>query len=296
MLSMAWNRWCTHGFADVTKISGKELLRKWGRFWRIHLSLDMSSPTWRPPKNGISGAPCPPTDSHRSMIFSALKLQQRAAGKLGKKLHDSYSAIQNVRKHQKMTAKTKLKMHSHCHLYILTPHLLCIFGVLSKPRLAIGFWDIHFLHWKPNEKIHPELSWRTSERSNFKSSSSISMSRFPSYLKPAKQPWSVVNVKTFRPSFQVTPCNKRDAPNFEFVKNSLDFLAIPSQYFDVSAHCTIRPRASWTTFTCRETPVNLSKIWYVWFRGCWRKWVLPCFRTSDPIDVTHACIWFYIWI
>lgn len=51
-----------------------------------------------------------------------------------------------------MTAKTKLKMHNHSHksIYILTPHLLCIFGGFIQtngtPNWPQEFWDIHLTY------------------------------------------------------------------------------------------------------------------------------------------------------
>lgn len=133
------------GFADgVQKISGKELLRKWGlsilEIWRIHLSLDMSDlPNLLASKKWDAfGAPCAVPDSRTmSSIHDLLGLKIAAKGrwKAGQKITRLnillYKMLGNIKKWlQKPNSKctiTVTKVYTYWHrIYFAS------LGVLSK--------------------------------------------------------------------------------------------------------------------------------------------------------------------
>lgn len=157
------------GFADgVQKISGKELLRKWGlsnlEIWRIHLSLDMSDlPNLLASKKWDAfGAPCAVPDSRTmSSIHDLLGLKIAAKGrwKAGQKIARLnillYKMLGNIKKWlQKPNSKctiTVTKVYTYWHrIYFAS---LGFYPNKWYPKLATGILGHPFnLHWK-SEKI-----------------------------------------------------------------------------------------------------------------------------------------------
>ena len=134
------------GFADgVQKISGKELLRKWGlsilEIWRIHLSLDMSDlpKPFSLQKMDAFGAPCGlpcPTHGrcHRSMIFSALNFAAKGRWKAGQKITRLnillYKMLGNIKKWlQKPNSKCTITVNKSTYWHRI---YFASLGVLSK--------------------------------------------------------------------------------------------------------------------------------------------------------------------
>lgn len=156
------------GFADgVQKISGKELLRKWGlsilEIWRIHLSLDMSDlPNLLASKKWDAfGAPCAVPDSRTmSSIHDLLGLKIAAKGrwKAGQKITRLnillYKMLGNIKKWlQKPNSKCTITVTK---VHIDTASTLHLWGFYPNkwyPKLATGILGHPFnLRWK-SEKI-----------------------------------------------------------------------------------------------------------------------------------------------